>query len=273
MSSLSAEEYFQQGNLELALSAAADQVKKAPNDEQARTFFVELLCVKGDFERADSQLTALMTLKPDLALAVATWRQLIHAAQVREDVYSLKAKPDVIEEPTSSIKIALEILVALNEKDEERLASLVASIDESQQANQYWVNDGPAMMLRDLDDVTANIFEVLGTNGKYFWVDFSQVVEIELIKPTRILEVLWRKANIVLTNGTEGEVYIPSIYPKAGTEAAALGRETDWVETCSLYQGMGLRTWLLGDDELAINDVVSLKSVANNVSENQVAEN
>lgn len=271
---LSAEEYFQQGNLEFALAAAAEQVKQSPDDEGLRILFVELLCISGEFERADSQLNALMTLKPDLGLAVATWRQVVHAAQVRADVFSLKAKPELIEEASPSIKTALDLLVALGEKDEKRVAELSDTIDTLAKDNLFSINNEAPAILRDLDDVTANIFEVLGTNGKYFWVDFSQIVEIELQKPERVLDVLWRKANIVLTNGTEGEVYIPAVYPTLGDDAAALGRKTEWQESYGLYRGIGLRAWLAGDEELSINDQASLllKNSAHTVSESKAAE-
>jgi len=261
---LSAEEYFHQGELDLALAAAAEQVKQAPDDDGNRILFVELLCISGEFERADSQLNALMTLKPDLGLAVATWRQVVHAAQIRADVFALKAKPELIEEPTPSITVALDLLVALGEKDDKRVSELTEKIDSDNNSHQFSMNDQAPLILRDLDDVTANIFEVLGTNGKYFWVDLAQIVEIELLKPERILDVLWRKANIVLTNGTEGEVYIPAIYPTLDDHAAALGRKTEWQEVAGLYRGVGLRSWLLGDEELSINDhqAISLKNNA-----------
>lgn len=271
---LSAEEYFQQGELDLALAAAADQVKRAPDDEGNRILFVELLCISGEFERADSQLNALMTLKPDLGLAVATWRQLVHAAQIRADVFALKAKPELIDEPTASITVALDLLVALGEKDDKRVTQLTEKIDSNNEYNQFSMDGQAPLILRDLDDITANIFEVLGTNGKYFWVDLAQIVEIELLKPERILDVLWRKANIVLTNGTEGEVYIPAIYPTLDDHAAALGRKTEWQEITGLYRGIGLRSWLLGDDELSINDHQSivLKNNAHAMSDDKVAQ-
>jgi len=272
---LSAEEYFQQGELGLALAAAAEQVKQSPDDEGNRILFVELLCISGEFERADSQLNALMTLKPDLGLAVATWRQVVHAAQIRADVFALKAKPELIEEPTASITVALDLLVALGEKDEKRVSDLTVEIDSHNKENRFFMNNQSPLILRDLDDVTANIFEVLGTNGKYFWIDLAQIVEVELLKPERILDVLWRKANIILTNGTEGEVYIPAIYPTLDDDAAALGRKTEWKETAGLYRGVGLRSWLLGDDELSINDQqsVSLKNSTHILNEEKVAQN
>lgn len=252
MTLLKTEELFKKGQLALAIQSAADQVKQDPSDEHARVLYIELLCVNSEFEKADQQLTALISLKPDLGLALATWRQLVLAAQTRQDVFQLKAKPELIEEPTPSVTHALDLILAMKENDTNKIEQCLESINGQVGLTEYSINNNPVEPLRDLDDLTANFFEVLGTNGKYFWVDFSQVVELEVLKPERVLEVLWRKANIVLTNGTEGEVYLPAIYPTKGDESSALGRETQWQVNGGAYCGIGLRSWLVGDNELSI---------------------
>jgi type VI secretion system protein ImpE len=272
MSINKAQGYLKQNDLQSALSAAAEKVKVSPSDEFVRIFFIELLCVNGELERADSQLTALMALKPDLALAISTWRQLIHSAQIRKDVFELKATPELVGEPTPAIKNSLDILVALQEKNEERLASLVESIDHSNTKNQFLLNDHATAELRNLDDIFANIFEVLGTNGKYFWIDFSQVVEMEFAEPTRLLDVIWRKLNITLHNGSEGEVYMPAIYPLVGDDETKLGRKTEWSQQFSLYQGLGLKTWLFGESELTVNDLTLFKNVSDQSFQQEAAE-
>jgi len=195
-----------------------------------------------------------MSIKPDLGLALATWRQLVHAAQVRQDVFQLKAKPELIEEATPFITLSLDMILALHENDVDRINTCTEAINSQTNLSQFLVNDDNANFLRDLDDTTAYLFEVLGTNGKYFWIDFSQVVELEIFKPERLLDVLWRKANIVLTNGTEGEVYLPAIYPTIDDELTAFGRKTEWQTKGSAYRGVGLRTWLLGESDISIND-------------------
>jgi len=253
MTLLKTEELLKKGQLLLAVKSAAELVQQKPSDEHARVLYVELLCVNGEFEKADQQLTTLMSLNPDLGFAMATWRQLVHAAQIRQDVFELKAKPELIEPATPSITHALDLLLAMSENDTPKIEQCLESINQQAALNQYSINQNPPEAIRDLDDTMANIFEVLGTNGKYFWIDFSQVVELEVFKPERILEVLWRKANIVLTNGTEGEVYLPANYPIKGDELASLGRETQWHEVGSAYCGIGLRSWLVGDNEVSIN--------------------
>jgi len=254
MTALSIEEYIQQGKLNLAVQAAADAVKHQPADEFTRVLYIELLCINSDFEKADQQLSSLMSIKPDLGLALATWRQLVHAAQVRQDVFQLKAKPELIEEATPFITLSLDMILALHENDVDRINTCTEAINSQTNLSQFLVNDDNAKFLRDLDDTTAYLFEVLGTNGKYFWIDFSQVVELEIFKPERLLDVLWRKANIVLTNGTEGEVYLPAIYPTIDDELTAFGRKTEWQTKGSAYRGVGLRTWLLGESDISIND-------------------
>lgn len=259
-------ELFCSGDLKEALFQALEQVKLQPEDEFSRVQLVELLCVNGEYERADNQLNTLMTLKPELSLTLAIWRQLIFSAQMREDVFALKAKPELIGEPTESIANALEMLIAIKDKDSARVATLLEESNTAADKNVFILNDQKSAIIRDLDDVTANLLEVMGTNGKYFWIDFSQIVEVKIDKPTRIIELLWRKAKLISTSGSEGEVYIPAIYPVKDDEAAALGRKTEWLEQNGLYRGIGLRAWLFGDDELSINEygAINLKNTIHN---------
>lgn len=257
-------ELLKEGRLTDAIAVSAESVKKNPNDEDTRILFIELLCINNEFERADQQLTTLIALKPALSLPMSTWRQLVHAAQKRHDVFALNEKPDLIESPTQSITLSLDLLVALKANDSKRVSQCLKGIDRESQKNQFSINQSQPFLFRDCDDVTANIFEVLATNGKYFWIDFNQVIEINIHKPERLLEVLWRKATISLTNGTEGEVYLPAIYPTISDELSALGRKTDWEQEGDIFRGIGLRTWLSGDAELSMNDQTNLE--LNNIS-------
>lgn len=253
-------DFIEQGDLSSAAAAAAEQVKKNPNDEKIRVLFVEILCVQSEYERADQQLSALLTLKPDLGLTIGVWRHLVKAAQDRLDVFALKAKAELIDEATSAIEHSLDALIALNDEDESRLEPLLAEIDKDTESRKVIVNEGEPGIIRDLDDISANFLEVLSSNGKYFWVDFSQIIELEIHKPERLLDILWRRASIVLSNGTEGEVFIPAIYPTVGDDLAKLGRKTEWQSVLNLYRGVGLKTWLVGEEEKTINDFSSFKA-------------
>src|SRR5690625_2985708 len=224
-----AQTYYRNGDLHAALGAIAEELRRTPQDAAKRAFFIELLCLRGDFEKAERQLQTLLSLAPDTLITVGTWRQLIHAAQARRDVFEQGRVPDFIGGPSERLSQHLELLVALRDGNPIRAAELVERLEAQRTPQPMRVNDRMVADLRDPDDLCAGILEVLATNGKYFWVEFGQIVELAFEPPERPLDLLWRKARIVLNTGSEGEVFIPAIYPTAGDDAAAwLGRHTDW---------------------------------------------
>lgn len=258
-----AKEYYLEGNLTKAVEQITEEVKNAPSSAAKRAFLVELLCFNGEWERADKQLNALLSLDEKSALTVGTWRQLIRAAQARDDVYNDGAIPEVIELPTERIELALKLQLAERENDQKQCDKLLNAINSLETKNEYSINNTVVSDWRDLDDLNSGILELLGTNGKYFWVDFDQVESIEFDEPTRPLDLLWRKAAIALKSGTAGEVFVPAIYPSQKTEddLLKLGRKTDWIEKGSLVKGEGLRTWLVGDDAVSLMDIKNIELV------------
>ncbi|MDO6421796.1 type VI secretion system accessory protein TagJ [Saccharophagus degradans] len=262
-----ASEEYSAGNIQAALTAIAEEIKASPSDAKKRAFFVELLCIAGEYERADQQLNTLVVLDPQSAITVGTWRQLIRAAQSRMDVYQKNAVPDVIDQPTPVIARSLELLVALNADDATQAAAALEQLEKVAKPLCLNVNGKAVEHWRDLDDVNAYVLELLGTNGKYFWIDYAQIESIEFDQPARPLDMLWRKVTITLNNGSVGEAFVPAVYPyKAEDDAAKLGRLTQWHEQCGLSRGEGLRTWLLGDEALTVFEVNNI--TASNTDQN-----
>lgn len=269
---------YREGKLQEAIEQALQEVREQPGDAAARAFLAELLCIQGDFERADNQLNTLVTLEPASLLMVNTWRQLIRASQSRKDVYEQSAIPDVIELPSPRIENALALLLALKENSAEAISECLAKVDANtpeDDQSPFTVN-GERVWLRDLDDVNAGILEVMGANGKYFWVDYNDIRELQLHAPERPLDVIWRKATLVLSNGTEGEVFVPAIYPNlAGHELndqQQLGLATDWLEQGEVMRGQGLRNWLAGEEVLSINELENVSWLACEVDGEVAAE-
>src|SRR5437773_356026 len=84
--------------------------------------------------------------------------------------------------------------------------------------------------LSTLGDLTANFIEILTSTGKYYWIALEQVETMEFRPPACLRDLLWRPTRL-LARGTEGEVYLPTLYAGAHTEAdlaLRLGRATDW---------------------------------------------
>lgn len=257
-----AQTHYHNGDLDAALDAIAEELRRAPQDAAKRAFFVELLCLRGDFEKAERQLQTLLSLAPDTLITVGTWRQLIHAAQARRDVFEQGRVPDFVDGPSERLTQHLELLVALRDGKPTRAAELAEQLETQRAPQPMLINGRTVADVRDPDDLTAGILEVLATNGKYFWVDFGQIVELAFEPPARPLDLLWRKARIVLNTGTEGEVFIPAIYPTLEDDAETwLGRRTDWRDEGGVVRGIGQRLWLVGDDALPLTEITMVAAV------------
>ena len=106
--------------------------------------------------------------------------------------------------------------------------------------------------IRDLDDITAEVFEVLTRTGKYYWVEMSRVEVIEFMPPERPLDLVWRPARMVVKDAFDAQVHLPAVYGTlhGADDAARLGRRTEWVgEEGHAVVGVGRRSFVLDGEE------------------------
>src|SRR5690606_19309297 len=118
--------------------------------------------------------------------------------------------------------------------------------------------DGVAFAsFRDLDDRVAGVLELITSTGKYYWVPWGQIESLEFEPPKVPLDLMFRKTQINVRGGPEGEVYIPTRYVAGADErlddALLLGRATDWIgQEGGFVRGHGLRCLLVGEEEKTI---------------------
>lgn len=258
----SAQTHFRNGDLQAALAAISEELRTDPGHLGKRTFLAELLCIQGEFERADRQLEILLSLDQQALLTVGTWRQLIRAAQARHEVFTQGRVPDMVDAPSPRIRTLLDIGLALREGRAAEAAAAADALEQARAPCPVVANGSAVDDLRDLDDLCAGILEVLSTTGKYYWVDMEQVESLRFQRAERPLDQLWRRARLILRDGTDGEVFIPAIYPGAEDDAARLGRRTDWQDLGGLVRGQGLRTWLVGDEAVPLSEIDSIEAAA-----------
>jgi type VI secretion system protein ImpE len=259
-------EFFREGRLADALAAATADVKARPADVTARTFFCELLCFAGDWERADRQLDALSNVEPKTAVEVAVWRQLIRAERARHQFHAEGRVPQFLGQPTADFELRLKASIALRENDP-AAGELLCEAENIRPKVRGEVNGEAFDDCRDLDDLTASFFEVLTTTGKYFWVPFERVEEAVFESPRSPRDQLWRQAQMVVRGGPDGVVFLPVLYAgsySAAREALRLGRETDWRSAPpaagegGAMLGMGRRELLCDDRAI---DFLGLKTI------------
>jgi type VI secretion system protein ImpE len=258
-----ASDLFRAGRLADSVAALTAEVKAKPADVDIRVRLAELLCFQGNFDRADKLLDAAGTLRPELAASIALFRQLIRAAVARRQTFAEGRLPEFLGEPPAWLRTALLGLTHLRTGD---AAQALAALDQAEAERAPVAgtcDDGKRFEnLRDLDDVTAGFFEVLTSTGKYFWIPFERIASVEFRPPQRASDALWRRAEMSVIDGPDGEVFVPVLYdvePEGLEEALLLGRETAWRdEDGAPVRGIGQRCLLIGEEAVPIMEIESL---------------
>ncbi|MCH9672306.1 MAG: tetratricopeptide repeat protein [Gammaproteobacteria bacterium] len=252
---------YAEGRLDEAIEAANARVKAKPTDRDVRGFLVELLCLRGHFDRADKLLEVLSNQDLDAAVTLALFRQLVRAEQARQQFYREGRVPEFLDGAPPLLSRHLQAAVMLNDGQANDAAQLLAEA-ETQRPQLSGVCNGSAFDdFRDLDDLNAPFLEVLTSTGKYFWVPLDTIVSIEFEAPSRPRDLLWRQAQLSVSAGPDGAVYIPTVYPCAddAPDAVRLGRVTEWTGgDGSPVRGVGQRAFLVGDEARPIMELESL---------------
>ena len=267
---MNANELFEAGKLYDAIDSLGQELRSKPTDVVKRAFLAELLCFAGVWERADKQLDVIGHQDPEYMPGVVLLRQLLRAAEARQQFFSDGRLPEFLEAPSQNenIQAYLKMGVLLREEQIQETDDLLATIEQQRQPLKGICNDNPFTDFRDLDDVTAGLLEVLTSNGKYFWIALNQIQSIEFHPPKRPRDLLWRPARLMLKDDIpEGNVFIPTIYPtsaKNDQELASLGRLTDWhkYDGSATVRGVGQRMFLVGEDAINIMDIQVIKFIS-----------
>ena len=249
---MTAHDLYQQGDLEQAIQAMNDEVRANPADPDRRSFLADLLCIVGNFDRADLQLDAITKILPKALPTVSLTRQLVRAEQWRQQSFSEGRLPEFVSEPSEHMRLYLRALVEMREDHGAAAAELLAEAEEQRPAFAG-TRDGQAFEdFRDCDDACAGFFEVLTSTGKYYWIPTERVSSLSLRPIERPRDLLWRRAGMQVAGGPDGEVYLPLIYtPAPSTDAERMGRVTEWSDS-SPVRGRGLRTFLVGEEPLTL---------------------
>lgn len=260
---LTPRQLYDAGQIADAIAAMNAEVKKNPGDVQRRGFLCELLSFAGNFDRADLQLDTIGTQDPEAILGVSLWRQLLRAELARQQFYTDGRLPEFLDKPTASMQSQLEASIHLREGQPDKALELLTQAEE-QRVKPSGTCDGEAFDdFRDLDDLNTSCFEVLTSNGKYYWIPIERVELVEFHKPERPRDLLWLRVHMIVKDGPDGEVFLPTIYPatyKQEDERLKLGRATDWLANDGEpVRGVGLRTYLVGENDKTILEMSTLE--------------
>jgi type VI secretion system protein ImpE len=228
---LTAKELFAAGKVKEAEKLLTAHLREQPADVVQRTFLFELLCIAGNYARAEKQLSVLAGEGIDAEKGAIVYYAALHAERTRHETLE---KQSYAVGPTTSPSGKL--------------------------------NGKAFKEIRDADPDIGVRLEVFAA-GAYLWLPFEHIASLEMSAPKRLRDTLWAPARVQTAPSFKamdiGEVLIPAIYPfswKHPDEAVWLGRITDWAadEEGREYPS-GQKILLVDDEEVPFLEVRSLE--------------
>lgn len=248
-----------------ALDLAKARIKTKPADTDARHLYIDLLVLSGDYEKADAQCNIAVSLAPSDTMGFAFLRNQLRGMAARSAWFENGAVPQFPHGPDALDQAALKLGLAHRDGD---AANALQTMEEIRGSQAMIWNGTRVDDLRDLDDRTPHALEAITTGGAYLWVSFSRIASVVLEPIARPRDFAFRRAQLATHDGASAEVLVPAIYHGTDGDAALLlGRETDWVEEKSgIVTGRGQRSFLAGDDVVALHDLAQLETAAANAN-------
>src|SRR5687768_5665574 len=128
----SAEQSLRDGDPAGALDRLQAQVRANPADFKLRIFLFQLLCVRGEWERALNQLDVAASLDPSGLDLVQTYGDAVRGEAIRADDFKGKRSPMVFGVPEPWLGLLVESLMVAGCGDHARSEELRArAFDEA----------------------------------------------------------------------------------------------------------------------------------------------
>lgn len=259
---MTAEQYVRAGDLDKALSAVRDDIRKNPADPKLRIFLFQLLSVNGDWEKALTQLNLVGDIGPDCMLLAQIFRPLIQCEALRAEVFLGKRSPLIFGEPQEWIGwlVHANSLFASGNLPEAREV-LTRALDAAP-AVAGSINEHRFDWIADADSRLGPVLEAV-IDGKYYWVPFNRIRSVCISRPTDLRDLVWISATFTWTNGGESSGMIPVRYPgseKSSDSGIRLARKTEWNDAGNeFYLGSGQRVFATDQSEYPLLESLMIK--------------
>ena len=255
------EEHLKAGDPRAALEALQAKVRADASNAKLRVFLFQLLCVLGDWNRAIAQLKAAAGLDEGATMMAQAYREAIICEVYREKVFAGEKSPLILGEPESWLAHLIEAQKLLAQGNPKQAAALRQQAFDAAPTSSGVINGTRFDWIADADMRLGPVLEAV-VNGKYYWLPFSQIVSFEADEPCDLRDAVWTAGTLTLAGGGAVAAMIPTRYP--GSEQAdglsMLARATVWQDAGEeTYTGLGQRLLTIGEQDIAIMDVRSLR--------------
>lgn len=268
---MTAAELIKAGDVDGALTALQNEVRSAPTDPKLRFFLFQLLCVRGDWDRAQTQLNVVSEMDPATLMTAQVCRVAMLCEKVRGEVFAGKRTPMVLGEPEGWIGKLIQAC-ALNAQGQHQAASdLRAQAFEEAPATSGKLGVGVKPdaatahefeWIADCDERLGPVLEVM-VEGKYYWVPFSRIFKVTIDVPSELRDAIWVPATFTWTSGGTTSGLIPVRYPgseSAGREnALRLARKTDYIDDGGMNRPLGQKLLATDAGEFGLLEIRTIQ--------------
>ncbi len=256
------EDQVRAGDIQGALQAVQERVRADPTAIPPRVLLFQLLCIRGDWDRALLQLRTLGELDTALLPLAWTYRSAILAERFREKVFRGQATPHVLGEPVQWTALLLEALRLTATGHAEEGAVLRRRAFDRAPATPGTLDGRPFSWLADGDSRIGPMLELI-VDGRYGWAPLTHVAGLRVEAPTDLRDLVWVPVVVRWANEGESVALMPSRYPFSHRREdvdLARSRKTVW-EPCGgeFHLGYGQRMWITDRDEHALLDARELR--------------
>ena len=232
---MNAKQLFDAGKLNEAIEALGGEVRDNPTDARRRTFLFELLCFKGDYDRAEKHLNVLATGNNDAQMGAMMYFAALHAERLRNDLFAKKNFP--LDNP----------------------------IDDKRGGT---INGAPFESIEDSDPRVGPRLELFAA-GAYLWLPFAHIESMEMEAPKKLRDLLWIPALVrtgpAFKEKELGEVLLPVLAPfsfKHDDDAVKLGRATEWAEEDGMAVPFGQRMLSVDGEDVPLLEIRKIEFTA-----------
>lgn len=248
-----ADELFHAGDLEGAQAALVNAARQAPTDQTVRMFLFQLLCLLGEWDKAQIQLRTLASLSPEASMLAVTYNLAIEAERARARAFAGLEPPALL---VSSSPWARDLVAALSAQAQGRLDEAMNRREQAFDAAPDtpgdldgsafdWIADGDARFGPAFEAIIA---------GRWGLAPFDAVERIECEGPRDLRDLVWLPTVVAFKSGQSVNALLPVRYPNDENQTDAslrMGRRTEWRDEIWGPAGSGQHEWSLssGDDK------------------------
>src|SRR5262245_3132945 len=160
-----AELSLKNGDPAAALAQLQEQVRARPADAKLRIFLFQLLCVRGEWERALNQLKVASELDASALAMAQMYGEAVRCEAIRRDVFEGRKAPMVFGEPEQWLALLIESLLVAGKGDADRSAELRARAFEEADTSAGEINGQSFEWIGGADSRLGPVLDAV-VNGK-----------------------------------------------------------------------------------------------------------